>query len=416
MKWSHISPIALFVIAHSASAAISYTPSENTQLELSGFINGGYHGQKGDYADWTNISARQEAARNLESTLNSPTASATDKTNAQNNYDRMVASRPYWESRDASLSDIYLRANFGLTHKINDDYSVFAFYERDFRTETTANEDLTRDAFVGISSNYGRVRFGRDESALTHVRDLIYSMEEKDGYSYHSFIEPLSVTGRHDNTLIYSYDAKKYAFEVGYVLKTEQKFVSQSAYSTSAKYLVADSIILAAGYSGGKLSADKEGDLTRPNMTKFGYSSYDIDQVFVSAVFNPEYQITQKQYNVGLGYKSDDIAIGVTYFGADYSLDVDGSDSSHAAIANSLDYKLKGGQASIAYKVTQDLELATVYSRAKNDDAGFAILNALTFGVEYSMAPEFMLYANLSSNNSDASHNQFTNAGLRFSF
>jgi hypothetical protein len=416
MKWSHISPIALFVIANTASAAINYAPSDNTQLQLGGYVNGGYHGEKGDYADWTNISARQEAARNLESTLNSPTASATDKTNAQTNYDRIVASRPYWESRDASLSDIYLRANLGLTHKINDSYGVFAFYERDFRTEATANEDLTRDAYVGISSNYGNVRFGRDESALTHVRDLIYSMEEKDGYSYHSFIEPLSVTGRHDNTFIYSYDAKDYALEVGYVLKTEQDFVSQSAYSTSAKYIVADNLTLAAGYSGGKLSADKEGDFTRPSMTDFGYSSYDIDQVFVSAVFNPEYQITQKQYNVGLGYKSDDLAIGVTYFDADYSLDVDGADSSHTAISDNLDYKLKGGQASISYKVTKDLELASVYSRAVNDDADFAILNALTFGVEYSMASEFMLYANLGANNSDASHNQFTNAGLRFSF
>jgi predicted porin len=417
INWSHISPIAFIVFANTAHASINMTPdSSNTQLTLGGYINGGYHGQRGDYADWTNIYSRQEAARNLDSTLNSPTASDSDKVAAQNVYQNVLSKHPYSESRDTSLSDLYLRANMALEHKVDDRYSVFALYERDFRTEEEGNVDLTRDAYVGIKSKYGNIRFGRDESALTHVRDLIYSMEEKDGYSYQSFIEPTSVTGRHDNSLIYSFDAANYAAELGYVFETEQDYISQDAYSASAKYILLESITVAAGYSGGNISADKNGNIIQPDLTGQGFSSFDVSQVFLNATYSPDYELKQKQYNVGLGYSDGDFSIGGTYFNADYSLDVNGKDSEHVETSTSLDYSINGVQASVAYAFSSGLELSSVYSRSVNEQNNFSIVNALSFGLEQSLSKEFMIYANVGANNSDASHNQFTNAGLRFNF
>ena len=289
-----------------AHAGFTYhNPDTKTEIKVGGLLNVGYHGEHGDYADWQNISTRKEAAENLRYTENYPGSSSSAIEAARKNYQSALDAYPYWESRDTSVNDIYLRLNFDINQKIDDRYSAFAFYERDFRS--SSSDDDVRDVYAGIRhQDWGSLRFGRDESGLTHVRDLIYSLDEKSDtgdkyYQYQKFIEPLAVSGRHDNSLLYSYDAKDFAFELGYIFDTEEDFVNQSGYAASGKYILFDRLTLALGYSGGEIKADKKGNIIRPNLTRHGLSSYAMDQVFANAIYNTEYKIDQKQFNVGGG-------------------------------------------------------------------------------------------------------------------
>ncbi len=118
----------------------------------------------------------------------------------------------------------------------------------------------------------------------------------------------------------------------------------------------------------------------------------------------------------GGGYAGDSFSLGVTWFKSDYDMDVRGSDRNYAANSTSLDYTIKGIQASAQYSLTSDLELALMYTRANNDNNDFAILNALTLGTTYNITQQFKLYANAGANNSDASHSVFTNTGVQYYF
>ncbi len=415
INFLRVASLSFFISISFANATLTITPENtDTVIKLNGFVNSGYHGQRGDYVDWKNMYRRQEAKENLDYELNTPLATPVSIATARKTYQRILDTSPYWEERKTSLSDIYLRVNIGLEQKISEQYTAFAFYERDLRTEN--NSDNVRDAYAGINSPWGGVRFGRDESALTYVRDLIYSPEEKDGYEYQSFIEPLSVSGRKDNSMIYSFVRDSYAIDVGYVFDNEDNFYNESGYSASAKYIVIDGLTLAMGYSGGKITADKKGNITPPDLTVHGFSSYDISQVFDGAIYNQAYDITQKQINIGLGYEIDSLKVGATWFKNDNELNVKGDSATYVANSTSLDYTIKGWQASAKYNVTHNFELSTIYTRADNDLNDFVLLNALSFGTKYHFTPQFLLYANIGANNSDASHSTFTNTGLRFHF
>ncbi|VTQ54706.1 Uncharacterised protein [Campylobacter jejuni] len=407
---------SFFLIGTSfTNAAVTFTPADtDTIIKLGGYLNAGYHGQRGDYVDWKNQYRRQEARENLNYELNNPLATPSSIAAAKKTYQRIVGTSPYWEDRKTSLNDIYLRANIDIEQKINDEYTAFAFYERDFRTDD--NDDSVRDAYAGISSFWGSFRFGRDESALTYVRDMIYTPEEKGGYEYQSFIEPLSVAGRKDNSIIYNFNRDRYGFELGYVIDNEEDFYNENAYSASAKYIVYDGVTLAVGYSGGKITADKKGTITQPNLNGHGFSSYDISQVFDNAIYNQEFDLTQKQFNIALGYEMNSFKFGVTWFKADYELEVKGDSATYVDNNTSLEYAIKGWQSAVKYNITDSVELSAMYTRAENDFNDFVVLNALTFGTKYNITPQFIFYGNVGANNSDASHSAFTNTGLRFNF
>lgn len=411
------SALALALCSTSALADITYTiPTSNTTVTFGGYFNAGSHQRRGNQADWDNIFSQQTAYDYYQSIAGNPSYNAASVATAKAAYDRTVVANPYSENLNTSLSDIYFRMQLSAEQKVSDELKVFAFYERDFRTQRVedSDDDVTRRAFIGLDGTLGQLRFGRDESAMDYVRELLYMPIEKDNQEFHVLLQPLSAMGRHDNSLIYNYHAGKYAFTAGAAFKSQHDFVAERSQSLSAKYVPLPGITLAAGYVGGQLKTDTEGNIVQPNLTFLGLSTYDVSVAFKPAAYNPAFKLDQQQWNLGASYQAGRIAVGGTVFHSRYRLKVSGQDVNRADSHSSLDFDLRGAQASVRYLVTDKLSLAALYSKSENRSNQFSIYNTSSISAVYNLTPQTLFYATVGRNNSDASHATIGNVGIRF--
>lgn len=420
--------LALACIATSASADATYKlPGSETTFRIGGYINAGTHQQRGDQADWENIFARQSAADYYLTVAGNPSSTPGALAAAKAQYDRTLSASPYWENLNTSLSDIYFRLRVAAEQPVGEDMKVVAFLERDFRTKRNDlqtrhigvnddDDDVTRRAFVGVSGSFGQVRFGRDESAMDHVRELLYMPIEKDLHEYHVLVQPVSAMGRHDNSLIYSYDNGKFGVTAGAAFKTQEEFVSESSHSFSAKYAPMAGLTIAAGYVGGKLKTDTQGNIVEPDLTFMGLSNFDVSEVFENVAYNPAFQLDQRQVNVGAAYRIGSISVGATVFKGKYTLQVKGEDVNRARMTSERDIDMRGGQVSLRYAVNDRLSLGALYTRSKNQTSGFSIMNIASLDAVYNLTPSALIYGSVGRNRADASNATIANAGVRFGF
>ena len=419
MKSFKLSVLALALVSSSAFSEVTYTiPSTNTTIMLGGYINAGSHQRRGDQADWENVFSRQAAFDYYQSVAGNSSFSAAQVAAAKAAYDKTVSANPYWENLNTSLSDIYFRMQLTAEQKVNEELKVFAFYERDFRTQRVedSDEDVTRRAFVGLEGTFGQLRFGRDESAMDYVRELLYMPIEKDNNEFHVLYQPISAMGRHDNSVIYNYNAGKFALTAGAAFKSEHDFVSESSQSLSAKYVVTPAFTIAAGYVGGQLKTDTEGNIVQPNLTFLGLSTYDVSASFKPVAYNPSFKLDQRQFNIGASYKAGRLAIGGTVFRGKYELKVHGQDANRAGTATNSDFDLRGAQASVRYQVNDKLSVAALYTKSENQTNDFSILNTNSVSVVYNLTPQALFYGTVGRNNSDGSRATIGNVGIRFGF
>jgi predicted porin len=419
MKSFKLTALALALISTSAFAEITYTlPASNTTLKFGGYFNAGSHQRRGDQADWDNIFAQQTALDYYKSIAGNPSYSAASVATAKAAYDKTVLANPYSENLNTSLSDIYFRMQLSAEQKVSDGLKVFAFYERDFRTQRVedSDDDVTRRAFIGLDGSFGQVRFGRDESAMDYVRELLYMPIEKDNQEFHVLVQPISAMGRHDNSLIYNYNIGKLALTAGAAFKSQHDFVSESSQSLSAKYVPMPGLTFAAGYVGGQLKTDTEGNIIQPNLTFLGLSTYDVSQTFKAAAYNPSFKLDQQQINIGASYKIGRFSVGGTVFRGQYKLKVNGQDVNRADSRTTRDFDLRGGQASLRYLVSDKLSLAALYTKSENQSNDFSIYNTTSISAVYNLTPETLFYGTLGRNISDASHATIGNVGIRFGF
>ena len=419
MKYLKLTTVALALISSSAFAGITYTiPGSETTVTFGGYFNAGTHQRRGDQADWKNIFAQQSAADFYQSVAGNPSYSAAQVANARTAYERTLAANPYWENLNTSLSDIYFRMQLSAEQKVSDELKVFAFYERDFRTQRVedSDDDVTRRAFIGLDGKYGEVRFGRDESAMDYVRELLYMPIEKDNQEFHVLVQPISAMGRHDNSLIYNYDADRFAITVGAAFKSERDFVSESSQSVSAKFVPAPGLTLAAGFVGGQLKTDTEGNIVQPDLTFLGLSTYDVSTVFKPVAYNPSFKLDQQQVNIGASYRVGRLSLGGTIFSAKYKLKVYGEDANRAIVGQRDEFELRGGQASVRYQFNDKFSVAALYTKSENKTNDFSIFNTTSVSMVYNLTPQTLFYGTVGRNNADASHATIGNLGVRFGF
>lgn len=419
MTYLKLTAIALALASSPAFGGIAYTiPTSNTTVTFGGYFNAGTHQRRGDQADWENIFTQQSAADFYQSVAGNPSYGAAAVANARAAYERTLAANPYWENLNTSLSDIYFRMQLSAEQKVSDELKVFAFYERDFRTQRVedSDDDVTRRAFIGLDGTFGQVRFGRDESAMDYVRELLYMPIEKDNQEFHVLVQPISAMGRHDNSLIYSYDAGRFAVTVGAAFKSERDFVSESSQSVSARFIAAPGLTLAAGYVGGQLKTDTEGNIVQPNLTFLGLSAYDVGTAFKPVAYNPSFKLDQRQVNIGASYKVGRMSVGGTVFSAKYKLKVHGEDANRATVGHGDAFDLRGGQASVRYQFSDKFSVAALYTKSENKTNDFSILNTTSVSMVYNLTPQTLFYGTLGRNNADASHATIGNVGIRFGF
>ncbi|WP_238132561.1 porin [Vibrio cincinnatiensis] len=413
MKYLHAAITLAF--AANSQAAINYNHADtDTTLSLSGFLNGGYHLNKGDNVDWDNVSAQQKAQRNLDSILNSPSASEADKEIAREEFNKIKQNNPYWKEKDTSVDDSYLRLTIALNQKINDELQAFAIYERDFHTSDN-DEDDVRDAYVGITSNYGSIRVGRDENSLTYVRDTLYTPEEKTGYERHSFFEPLTISGRNDNSIIYDFNNERFGIEAGYIIGQEEDYEKQSGYALSAKVNVSN-FIFSAGYAYGKKELDKKGVYNQPDLTSYGYSPFSISEVFYGFTDNLNYKHEEKQFNLGIAYKADFFDAAFVYTKSKNDLDAKGENVDGYSGSNNLSYDLDGFQTYIAKQFGDKYRISLNYSYLENKNEKYNITDAVTVEGKYFFIRDSFIYLNVGLDKSDASDIYLINSGIRLSF
>lgn len=412
MKKSKLaSLIFMLAVGNAAASDLEFQIGEG-KIRFGGHLNGGVHTESGDYIHWENIYARQEAKRYMESVLGRFSATEQEKALAIARYEQVQEIRPYWESRDKTVSDTYARLNIAVSHKIDENLEAFAFFERDFYVAD--QEDYMRDGYVGVRGDWGSFRFGRDESAMRHVRELLYSLQERVGHSYQDLIEPLSVRGRKDNSAIYSFERSDFAVELGYVIKDEIDYKSEYSYSGSFKYVLAEQFVLASGYAVGKIKADKEGVIIRPDLTYYGFSSFDVDRVFDDVLYNQAYSVEQKQFNLGVSYIGTYFNAGVTFFQSENDLEVYGENQTYNSVSGVSSFKIKGLQASINKQFTEKFSAAVVYSTAENEANDFNVTDSVIVEAIYNPSKQFSFYLNYGLNNSDASDSYFLNSGIRY--
>lgn len=425
-KTFQLSAIALALVSTSSFAQVTFSvPGTDTIINVGGYINAGTHQRRGDQADWNNIFARQTAADYYQSVVGNPSSLPANITAAKTTYDNALKANPYWENLNTSLSDIYFRLRLGAEQKVGDDLKVFAFFERDFRTKRDDfgtqqflqnDDDVTRRTFIGVEGKFGQVRFGRDESAMDYVRDLLYMPIEKDSYEYHVLVQPISAMGRHDNSLIYNFNNGLFGFTAGAAFKSQENFVSESSYSASAKYVPLPGLTVAAGYVGGQLKTDTEGNIVQPNLNFLGLSGYDVSQVFENVAYNPRFKLDQQQANIGASYQTGPFSIGATVLRGKYKLNTSGEDVNRATITSASDYDMRGGQASLRYVFNEKLSVAALYTKSENTSNHFSVLNIKTLAAIYNITPKALIYGSIGRNTSDASHATVGNAGVRFGF
>lgn len=427
-----LSTFALAIVSMPAFAEVSYAiPGANTTLKLGGYFNAGSHQRRGDQADWDNIYARQTAADFYQSIAGNPSSQPAAVAAAKTQYDKIVTANPYWENLNTSLSDIYFRLQVGAEQQVSPDLKVIGFFERDFRTKrddfrgqhvpdngsgSGNDDDVTRRAFVGLEGRFGQLRFGRDESAMDYVRELLYMPIEKDHYEYHVLVQPVSAMGRHDNSLIYNYNAGKFAITAGAAFKSQEEFVSESSHSLSAKFVPIPGLTFAAGYVGGQLKTDTEGSIVQPNLTFLGLSAYDVSQVFENAAYNPRFKLNQRQANIGASYQSGSLSMGATIFRGKYKLQVGGEDANRAASTTVSKYDLQGGQASIRYAFDDRLSVAALYTKSENKTAGFVLTDVASLALVYKLSPQALVYGSVGRDSADAAKATVGNVGVRFGF
>lgn len=417
MKTFTLTALALALLSTSAMAEITYTiPTSNTTVTFGGYFNAGSHQRRGDQADWDNIFSQQTAYDYYQSIAGNPSYNAAAVAAAKASYDKTVLANPATENLNTSLSDIYFRMQLSAEQKVSEELKVFAFYERDFRTQRVedSDDDVTRRAFIGLDGKFGQLRFGRDESAMDYVRELLYMPIEKDNQEFHVLLQPISAMGRHDNSLIYNYHAGKYAFTAGAAFKSQHDFVAERSQSLSAKYVPAPGFTLAAGYVGGQLKTDREGNIVQPDLTFLGLSTYDVSVAFKPAAYNPAFQLNQRQFNIGASYRAGRLSVGATVVHSQYKLKVSGQDVNRADTRSSLNFDLRGAQASVRYVVSDKLSLAALYSKSENRSNQFSIYNTSSISAVYNLTPQTLFYATVGRNNSDASHATIGNIGIRF--
>ena len=415
MKIKYLHAAITLAFAASSQAAINYNHADTeTSLSLSGFLNGGYHLNKGDYVDWDNVTAQQRAQRDLDSILNSPSSSNSDKENALEEFNKIKKNNPYWREKDISVDDTYLRLTIGINQRINDELQAFSIYERDFHTTENTDDDV-RDAYVGIMSQYGSIRIGRDENSLTYVRDTLYTPEEKTGYELHSFFEPLTISGRNDNSIIYNFNNKNISIEAGYIIGQEENYEKQSGYALSAMVNVSD-FILSAGYAYGKKELDKKGVYNQPDLTMYGYSPFNVSEVFYGFTDNFNYTHKEKQFSFGLAYNTDFIETAVIYTTSKNDLDVKGENNDGNSGSNGLSYDLDGFQTYISKQFNDKYRLSLNYSYLENKTERYDIVDAITVEGKYFFISDSFIYLNAGLDNSDASDIYLINSGIRLSF
>lgn len=426
MKTFRLTALALALVSTSSMAEISFAlPSTNTTIKIGGYFNAGTHQRRGDRVDWDNMLARQSAADYYQATAGNPSSTPGNITAAKAQYDKVVAANPYWENLNTSASDIYFRLRLAAEQQVSSDLKVFGFFERDFRTKrddfrgqhvTDGDDDVTRRAFIGLEGDFGQLRFGRDESAMDYVRDLLYLPIEKDHYEYHVLVQPISAMGRHDNSVIYRYDTARFGITAGAAFKSQEDFVSESSHSISARYVALPGLTFAAGYVGGELKTDTEGSIIQPNLNFMGLSAWDVSQVFEAAAYNPRFKLDQRQANIGVSYASGPFSIGATVFRGRYKLGVNGEDVNRAGSATASEFDTRGGQASVRYAVNDKLSVAALYTRSKNTTTDFSLVDVASLAVVYNLTPQALLYGSVGRDSSDAAKATVGNVGIRFGF
>lgn len=415
MKIKTLSMVIAMAVSTGAFADIKYKIEDTrTSINLSGFLNGGYYGNNGDYAKWDNIDARYRAKRNLDSILNSDVASDSDKENAQEQYDAILKSNPYWQSRKTSKDDVYFRATLDVEQEVNDSLAAFGFYERDFYSNGSSDDDV-RDAYVGIKTQYGNLRFGRDENSLTYVREMLYTPEEKSGYELQSFIEPRTISGRNNNSVIYSYNQSLMDFEAGYIIGSEENFKKNSGYSFSSKFKFLP-FSISVGYAFGEDKMDKEGVYNQPDLTYFGYTPFEISQQFNGVTDDLSYAEKEKQLNIGVSYSSNLFETAFIYMKSRNDLDVNGTELSGNNKSNLLSYDTQGYQYSILKNFNDKYQASFNYSYLENTNNDFNIINAMTIEGKYFIFNDSFIFVNVGSDNSDYSEAYAINSGMRLVF